>query len=127
MIFKQGSSIMAIGRLTRDPEKASDRAPTKAGLAVGDKENVQFINLVAWYGRGEKLLDAHKGDMIMIGGTEKKSTYYSDKRQEEVERVEIDCEAVMIIERKTGASSKPPSRQNEPIPDMQETDEDMPF
>jgi single-stranded DNA-binding protein len=130
MIFKQGSSVFAIGNLTRDPEqresKSGKTAPVKAAIAVGEKDDVRFVNIIAWYGRGEKLLEAHKGDKIMIGGVEKRSTYYSEKAGEDVEKVEIDCECVFVVERRGGAS-KPPQKPSEPLPDMEETEEDLPF
>lgn len=69
--------VTLAGNLTRDPEQG-ERGPAKAGLAItewvpgraGEKghEKVHFVDLVAWNGSSEILLELGKGDPAWVEG-----------------------------------------------------------
>ena len=122
--FKQENSVSVSGRITRDVElrivqtRNGERSNAKFGIAYGDQK---FANLSAWGEIADYAGTLRKGDRVRAEGTMQAPREYNGKTYQDIE-----CDFLM---RQPLASSMdsdagyiPPAQ-----PQMQETNDDMPF
>lgn len=101
--------FMAIGRITRDIEKATTNNGVEVArftLAVPrDKEHCDFLNCVAWKGRADILSKyTKKGSKIAVFGKVQTDTYEKDGQK--VYKTEVIVDKVELLDKKETTEDK---------------------
>lgn len=98
--------VMLCGRITKDLElqkTPSNISVVKFSLAINrnyNKDQVDFINCVAWKHSAEYLCKyANKGDLIQISG-EIQQNNYTNRDGQNVYQLEVNCSEVTIRSQK---------------------------
>jgi len=102
--------IVLTGRLVADPEMKytqSGKAYAKFGLAVSrnyNREETDFINIVAWEKRAELISQyLKKGSMVGITGALRTRTY-EDEENKKRKVVEVIAEGIEFLDSRKGDS-----------------------
>lgn len=140
------NKCILIGNLTKDPElrhtASNGTAVCSFTIAVtrrfdnqkGERE-ADFIPVVVWRGQAENCAKyLRKGSQVAVSGSIQTRSYEAqDKTRRYI--TEVVADEVQFISRTVNSSDRPsqgpgeqrPQHDYEPMSDMQEIDEDMPF
>lgn len=129
--------VSLLGRFTRDPEVTytqTGKAYLRFSLAVqreSNRDEVDFINCIAWEKRAETLGQYFKkGSRILISGRLSVSTY--EKNGEKRTSTDVIVNNFNFIDTKSDSSNYGNSYSEEPVSrtesfSMEEDDDDFPF
>lgn len=143
------ASITVVGRLTRDVEKQSERAPHKSAVAVdgmlrvGEEFKTKFFDISVWPGTSAAGLIANlsakgktlvKGQLLMVTGTPTYETYTdSDGVTKERDGIKVDrIDFIPESKRAEGTSGNSQAisasgSKNESAQDSLASDEEIPL
>lgn len=131
LIRGENGGITLAGRIIKDvdakPVGQNNTLKASFGVAVGNRKDNddEIVNVVAWREDAEYAATLRKGDIVAVIGTES-SREYNGKTYTDITPVWMAKKPTV---RGTHAQSQsaPPQHSYEPMSDMQEIDEDMPF
>jgi len=119
--MKTTNHVEIQGFASRDPEKKSDRAPVRFGIATGNdtrpdgrKNPLCFHTVTAW-DRQPEVLKIKKGDYVKVVGR-LSYTKWTDKDGIERTGVEVVAESVTVLPKDSQSEprTKPPAQPNNP-------------
>jgi single-stranded DNA-binding protein len=118
----QKGSVVATGRLTKDPEVKTvgekNSLLVKFGVAVGEGNETEFVNAVCWRKQAEYAKGLQKGDEVFLTGVDKSREYNGNTY--------VDTEIKFISKQQSGAQSIPSANQ-QPREPGEDIDDDCPF
>ncbi|WP_156298982.1 single-stranded DNA-binding protein [Streptobacillus canis] len=125
--------VSLLGRLTRDPEvqyTGTGKAYLRFSIAVrrdNDKDEVDFINCVAWEKRAELIAQYFtKGQRILVTGRLSVSSY--EKGGEKRYSTDILVGSIEFIEYKNDENNNQPNNNSKAVKvEVMEEEDDFPF
>ena len=127
------NSVSLVGRLTKDVEvqKTTNNINfAKFTVAINDefnKEQVDFINCVAWKHQADFLGNyANKGSLVSVVGKITTGNY-KNKDGNTIYTTDVNVRSVKILSNNNSQETKREEKNHSDLPQKQETNEDSPF
>ena len=123
------NKVTLLGRLGKDPEQASDRAPVKVSISTRvswkDKESGEWKDKTTWHDRveiwgrsGEYVMNnLHQGDMVYVDGELAKDSYEAKDGSKRVSYY-VKANDIKLVERNPNSedgeqqNSAPPAKKS---------------